>query len=91
MQAFHDDMTLRLELRELLRGLGDLERWSNRVAQPGVALPRDLVGIREVLRKLPEIKGLRDREIQVTSVEDESSSPPISVPGNPGKNNLPES
>ena len=54
VQAFYDDTTLRLELRELLRGLGDLERWSNRVAQPGVALPRDLVGIREVLRKVPE-------------------------------------
>ena len=51
VQAFHDNTTLRLELRELLRGLGDLERWTNRVAQPGVALPRDLVGIREVLRQ----------------------------------------
>ena len=31
-----------------LRGLGDLERWTNRCVQ-GIALPRDLVGIREAL------------------------------------------
>ncbi len=80
VQAFHDDTTLRLELRQLLRGLGDLERWSNRVAQPGVALPRDLVGIREVLRKLPEINKLGDREIPDGVSSDQSSNPqsPIS-------------
>lgn len=57
VQLFFDDTTLRLELRDLLSGMGDLERWTNRIAQ-GVALPRDLVGIREVLRQVPEIKGL---------------------------------
>ncbi|MEZ4674095.1 MAG: DNA mismatch repair protein MutS [Caldilineaceae bacterium] len=57
VQAFVDDTTLRLELREQLDGLGDLERWTNRVVQ-GVALPRDLVGIREVLSSIPAIKRL---------------------------------
>ena len=44
----------RRRLRDLLRGLGDLERWTNRCVQ-GVALPRDLVGMREVLAKAPEM------------------------------------
>jgi DNA mismatch repair protein MutS len=55
VQAFVDETTLRLELRELLRGLGDLERWTNRVVQ-AVALPRDLVGIRDLLCQVPAIK-----------------------------------
>jgi len=57
VQAFTDDTPLRLELREQLRGLGDLERWTNRIVQ-GVALPRDLLGIREVLCKVPATKQL---------------------------------
>ena len=55
VQLFFDNTALRLELREYLRGLGDLERWSNRVTQ-GVALPKDLVGIREVLQYVPDIQ-----------------------------------
>ena len=35
--------------------IGDLERWTNRVIQ-GIALPRDLVGMREVLRRVPELQ-----------------------------------
>ncbi|MCB0185935.1 MAG: DNA mismatch repair protein MutS, partial [Caldilineaceae bacterium] len=61
VQAFVDDTPLRLELREQLNGLGDLERWTNRVVQ-GVALPRDLVGIREVLCKVPAVKELMEQE-----------------------------
>ena len=37
-------------LREKLTAVGDLERWTNRVVQ-GMALPRDLVGIRAVLAR----------------------------------------
>lgn len=62
VQAFVDDTILRMELREQLQGLGDLERWTNRVVQ-GVALPRDLVGIRNVLCKVPEIKALIGDEL----------------------------
>ena len=51
---------LRLDLRSRLKGLGDLERWSNRVVS-GAALPRDLVGIREVLRQIPEVQQLAER------------------------------
>jgi DNA mismatch repair protein MutS len=57
VQALVDDAALRLGLREHLRNLGDLERWTNR-AMLGAALPRDLMGMREVLRKVPDIKGL---------------------------------
>ncbi len=62
VQAFHEDTTLRLEIRELLKGLGDLERWTNRVAQGSNALPRDLVGIRAVLRRVQDLKTLHDWE-----------------------------
>ncbi len=62
VQAFYEDTSLRLEIRELLKGLGDLERWTNRVAQGSSALPRDLVGIRAVLRRVQDLKALRDWE-----------------------------
>jgi DNA mismatch repair protein MutS len=45
----------RAELRAELRGLGDLERWTNRCVQ-GIALPRDLVGIREALARAEKIR-----------------------------------
>jgi len=60
VQSFTNTTTLRLELREQLRCFGDLERWTNRIAQ-GIALPRDLVGIREVLRKTDEIATFRSQ------------------------------
>ncbi|RME48397.1 MAG: DNA mismatch repair protein MutS, partial [Chloroflexi bacterium] len=47
----------RAELREHLRQIGDLERWTNRCSQK-IALPRDLVGLRESLRVLPKIREL---------------------------------
>ncbi|MEM7129506.1 MAG: DNA mismatch repair protein MutS [Chloroflexota bacterium] len=57
VQLFYNETTLRLELREQVRGLGDIERWTNRIAQ-GTGIPRDVMGIREVLRKVPEIEAL---------------------------------
>jgi len=59
VQLFFSNTAMRLELREHLRGLGDLERWTNRVTQ-GVALPRDMIGIREVLRFVPEVTQVLD-------------------------------
>ncbi|MFN3330896.1 MAG: DNA mismatch repair protein MutS [Caldilinea sp.] len=55
VQRFYDDTLLRLDVRDLLRDFGDLERWTNRVMQ-GTALPRDLVGIRAALRLAPKVK-----------------------------------
>ncbi len=61
VESWHADAIRRAELRELLRGLGDLERWTNRCVQ-GIALPRDLVGIREALGRVERVGGLLDAE-----------------------------
>ncbi len=52
--AFFDDGLWRAEVREELKGLGDLERLANRIVV-GLARPRDLVSLRESLRKMPSI------------------------------------
>jgi len=57
VQAFVERTRVRTELHHLLRGMGDLERWINRITQ-GNALPRDLVGSREALRRIPQIRAL---------------------------------
>ncbi|MCH7662253.1 MAG: DNA mismatch repair protein MutS, partial [Chloroflexi bacterium] len=54
---FFDDGLVRAEVRAALKPLGDLERLSNRVAG-GMANPRDLVGMRETLERLPALLGL---------------------------------
>lgn len=51
---FVDDAILRAEVRTRLKAIGDVERVVNRVVQ-GVALPRDLVRLREALQALPEL------------------------------------
>ena len=56
VQCCVDDTVLRLEARGLLGQIGDLERWTNRVLQ-GFGLPRDLVGMRQVLRLIPALHG----------------------------------
>ena len=43
-------------VREVLRGIGDVERMLARVALRS-ARPRDLAGLREALRRLPELQG----------------------------------
>jgi DNA mismatch repair protein MutS len=55
--AFHQSGLLRAELREKLGDIDDLERLTNRVLS-GHAIPRDLVAMRENLRRLPEVKTL---------------------------------
>jgi DNA mismatch repair protein MutS len=54
VQCCVEDTVLRLQVRELLGQIGDLERWTNRVLQ-GLGLPRDLVGMRQVLRLIPSL------------------------------------
>lgn len=55
------DSALRAELRARLRGMGDLERWTNRCVQR-TALPRDLLGIREALLRIEAIKNSVERD-----------------------------
>ena len=61
VDAFYRDTARRESLRNLLKGIGDLERLANRVVQ-GIAGPRDLLAIRsslEVVPKLLEVAGER--------------------------------
>jgi DNA mismatch repair protein MutS len=64
VQALHDQAAIRMEIREQLRGLGDLERWTNRVLQ-GRAQPRDLLGIRGVLEAAPALRKSLGEENQI--------------------------
>lgn len=57
VQFFFDDGMKRVELRAALKPLADLERLVNRVLA-GYAQPRDLVGMRDTLSRLPEIAGI---------------------------------
>jgi len=52
---FHQQGLARAELLALLKGFGDLERWVNRVVQR-IALPRDLLGIRQALAKVNDAR-----------------------------------
>jgi DNA mismatch repair protein MutS len=61
-----DDGMLRAETRQKLKNLQDLERLSNRVAG-GTAQPRDLVGIRDTLEQLPELRGLFPKKFSKNS------------------------
>jgi len=54
VEAFHGRGAVRAELRELLKGLRDLERLSNRVVQ-GVSGPRELLALRDSLRVVPGV------------------------------------
>jgi DNA mismatch repair protein MutS len=53
---FFNKAMVRLDFRDQLLHLADLERLANRVAS-GNAQPRDLVALRSVLTRLPDIKG----------------------------------
>ncbi len=57
LAVFFEDGLLRAELRAGLKPLNDLERLINRVIG-GTALPRDLVAMRETLRRLPGVLAL---------------------------------
>jgi len=54
VEFFLTNSMVRIGLRSLLTNFGDLERLSNRVAS-GNALPRDLVALRGILKRLPGI------------------------------------
>lgn len=55
--ALQQNHMARAELLALLKGFGDLERWVNRVVQR-IALPRDLLGIRQALAKVNQVRRL---------------------------------
>lgn len=55
VRAFFEDGMMRAGLRTALKPLADLERLANRIVG-STALPRDLVALRETLKKLPAVK-----------------------------------
>ncbi len=57
VEAFHSDTPTRTRLRELMKGVADLERLASRAVQ-GIARPRDLLGIRQSLEVLPDVQNL---------------------------------
>lgn len=57
MQLLHDNTVLRLEACGSAPHSGDLECWSSRAIE-GIAQPRDLVGMREVLGRVPQSSGV---------------------------------
>lgn len=71
VQGLVDAPNLRGQVREMLRGMGDLERWITRISQ-AKALPRDLTGVREVLGRAPGL-----RHLIVSSGPDSASGPEV--------------
>ncbi len=63
VEACYNAAITRAELRDALRNLGDLERWTNRAVQR-IAQPRDLVGMRQALSRLPAIREMVQRLVQ---------------------------
>jgi DNA mismatch repair protein MutS len=59
VEVLYGEGLWRAEVRQILSPLGDLERLTNRVAS-GMAGPRDLTGLREILERLPPIVTLLD-------------------------------
>jgi DNA mismatch repair protein MutS len=61
VESFVEYGLWRVEVREALKGLGDLERLINRIIV-GMARPHDLVAVRETLKRMPDILALLKRE-----------------------------
>ena len=57
VEVFFSNGIMRAELRLKLKALADLERLANRVAS-GMAIPRDLVSLRDTLQHLPALRDL---------------------------------
>ncbi|MEE9514133.1 MAG: DNA mismatch repair protein MutS [Anaerolineales bacterium] len=57
VEAFHGDGVWRAEIRSVLKAYGDLERLTNRIIA-AVSKPGDLVAMKSLLEKIPQIKDL---------------------------------
>jgi DNA mismatch repair protein MutS len=55
VNVWFDHASFRSELRQVLRGLGDLQRWTNRAVQ-GISQPRELLGIRRALARVEQVR-----------------------------------
>ncbi len=71
VDTFHQNALVRADFREHLHLIGDLERLSNKITNNS-AQPRDLVGIRSILKLLPEIRStLSDESLNLSAYLDE--------------------
>jgi len=61
VQKFKDNIFLRSDLREELKVIGDLERFINRINYSGRSNARDLINIKNSLKKIPKIKELLEK------------------------------
>ena len=68
VEAWMGDALARAELRDLLRQVGDVERWTNRCSQR-IALPRDLAGLRASLRIMPQAREIAVRVGQAEGLD----------------------
>ncbi len=75
VDGFYRDTARRESLRNLLKGVSDLERLTNRVVQ-GIATPRDLIAIRASLDVVPRIREIGDWGLEI---KDKSNPPQHSV------------
>jgi DNA mismatch repair protein MutS len=75
VRAFFENGMMRAGLRTALKPLADLERLTNRIVG-GSALPRDLVALRETLKKLPAV--LQEIGKSGSRPEGSASSDPLS-------------
>jgi DNA mismatch repair protein MutS len=60
VEAFTQNSVLRAQIRQMLKSVGDLGRMANRVVS-GHASPRDLLGIRNGLESVPQIRALLEQ------------------------------
>ncbi len=60
VEVFYQDVFLRQDLRELLRGVSDLQRLVGRISS-GNANARDLVSLRDSLKQIPKLRALLSR------------------------------
>lgn len=67
------DEVIRQELKHLLGGVSDIERLSNRLLI-NRAGPRDLIGLRDSLRLIPQIITLIQNEVALTALRDRLDS-----------------
>ena len=74
VQAWVEHPRERMEMTTILKKIGDLERWTRRAVQ-GLAMPREVVGIREALSRLPEVQRLTEQVFGTGSSEAKSVAP----------------
>ncbi len=80
VEVCFQSMAWRTALRQQLRGLGDLERLTNRIIQ-GIAGPKDLIALKEALDRIAEIQGLLGGLLEETLIAGATEVYPLNGEG----------